>query len=184
MRGATQPMEGATLLLVEDDTRLREVLGDALCRRGFVVTAAERVATARTLAESGRFSHAVVDLLLPDGSGLELLPLLTRTLGQCRVVMLTGYASIATAVEAIKLGAIHYLTKPTDADEILAAFERGDGRADVPLVDTPPSVERLQWEHINKVLAECQGNVSEAARRLDMHRRTLQRRLRKRPVKR
>ncbi|HAZ60853.1 MAG TPA: two-component system response regulator [Gammaproteobacteria bacterium] len=173
----------ADLLIVEDDARFAEVLAAAMVRRGFQVTVAGGVAAARTLLDQG-FSHALVDLSLPDGSGLELVAALAEADPPTRVVVMTGYASIATAVEAIKLGAVHYLTKPTDADELLAAFERADGRSDIPLPDTPPSVERLQWEHIQRVLTECGGNVSEAARRLAMHRRTLQRRLRKHPVRR
>lgn len=97
--------------------------------------------------------------------------------------MLTGYASIATAVEAIKLGAVHYLAKPADADEVVAAFERNDGNATVPVEAKPLPLSRLEWEHIQKVLTECGGNISETARRLSMHRRTLQRKLTKRPVK-
>jgi two-component system, response regulator RegA len=173
-----------SLLIVEDDPRFSEVLAGAMQRRGFTVAIADGVTAARALLLTQRFTHALVDLSLPDGSGLEVVSALTQAEADTRVVVMTGYASVATAVEAIKLGAVHYLTKPTDADELLAAFELDDGRTDVPVPDAPPSVERLQWEHIQKVLTECGGNVSEAARRLDMHRRTLQRRLRKRPVKR
>jgi len=173
----------ARLLLVEDDTRFAEVLAAALRRRGLEVTVATGVAAAQALLGEG-FTHALIDLSLPDGSGLELVTALAQGSPPARVVVMTGYASIATAVEAIKLGAVHYLSKPADADELLAAFARDDGRTDVPVPEAPPSVERLQWEHIQRVLTDCGGNVSEAARRLAMHRRTLQRRLRKRPVRR
>jgi two-component system response regulator RegA len=177
---------GNELLIVEDDARFAAVLAAAMERRGFRVTIAGDVQTARGLLarDASGFSHALVDLSLPDGSGLELIAALAQGQPPTRVVVMTGYASIATAVEAIKLGAVHYLTKPTDADELLAAFTRDGGRSDIPVPATPPSVERLQWEHIQRVLTECGGNVSEAARRLAMHRRTLQRRLRKRPVRR
>lgn len=173
----------ARLLIVEDDARFAEVLAAAMRRRHLEVTVAASVTAARALLGDG-FTHALVDLSLPDGSGLELVAALAQGSPPVRVVVMTGYASIATAVEAIKLGAVHYLSKPTDADELLAAFARDDGRTDIPVADAPPSIERLQWEHIQRVLTECGGNVSEAARRLDMHRRTLQRRLRKRPVRR
>lgn len=180
----TQAPEHADLLLLEDDERLSEVLGNALSRRGFQVTSVASINAGRAALAEAAFSHAVLDLSLPDGSGLELIPALTEGEEPALVVVLTGYASIATAVEAIKLGAVHYLTKPTDADEVMAAFDREQGRPDVPVAETPPSIERLQWEHINKVLSECGGNISEAARRLNMHRRTLQRRLQKHPVRR
>jgi two-component system response regulator RegA len=120
---------------------------------------------------------------MPGDSGLVLIKALKALDEQTRIVMLTGYSSIATAVEAIKLGATHYLAKPADADDIIAAFARGDGDAEIPVSDNPMTVERLEWEHIQKVLAEHEGNVSATARALRMHRRTLQRKLAKRPVK-
>jgi len=128
--------------------------------------------------------YAVIDLKMPGPSGLELVQKLKQLDENTRIVMLTGYASIATAVEAIKLGATHYLAKPADADEILAAFHRTEGDAALPVGSKPLSVARLEWEHIQKVLSECQGNISETARRLGMHRRTLQRKLGKRPARR
>jgi two-component system, response regulator RegA len=120
---------------------------------------------------------------MPGGSGLELVTGLSALDHRIKIVVLTGYASIATAVEAIKLGATHYLTKPVDADEIIAAFGREQGDARTPVVETPVSVERLAWEHIQRVLMECHGNISAAARRLGMHRRTLQRKLGKYPAR-
>jgi len=125
----------------------------------------------------------VVDLRLGDASGLGLIEALHALDPRTRIVMLTGYASIATAVEAIKLGATHYLTKPADPDEIIAALGRTSGDADIPVAAHPPSVERLEWEHIQKVLNQHQGNISATARALKMHRRTLQRKLAKRPVR-
>ena len=123
-----------------------------------------------------------IDLKMEGASGLTLIPQLTALDAQTRIVVLTGYASIATAVEAIKLGANYYLTKPTDADEIVAAFHREEGNVSIPITAKPMSVNRLEWEHIQKVMLDCGGNISAAARSLGMHRRTLQRKLFKRPV--
>lgn len=174
----------AALLLVDDDELFCDVLGSALARRGYAVTVAHDVKQARAVLDRSVPAFAVVDLQMPGESGLALIPELHGLDPAMRIVVLTGYASIATAVEAIKLGATHYLTKPADADEVAAAFQRDAGEARTPVAETPLSVQRLQWEHIQKVLNECDGNISEAARRLGMHRRTLQRRLQKRPVRR
>jgi len=174
------------LLLVDDDEVFCQVLSRALERRGYAVHCAHDVERALTLLGAlpgGAPACAVVDLQMPGGSGLALIPSLIEANPQMRIVVLTGYASIATAVEAIKLGATHYLAKPADADEIVAAFGRDGGSPGVSPAQRPMSVQRLAWEHIQKVLAECDGNISEAARRLKMHRRTLQRKLRKRPVR-
>ena len=172
-----------SLLLVDDDATFAGVLAQALGARGYKVTVAHSVP--KGIAAAGRESpeYAVVDLRMPGPSGLELVRHLKQLDENTRIVMLTGYASIATAVEAIKLGATHYLAKPADADEIVAAFERAEGRTDAPVHDRPLSVARLEWEHIQKVLVDCAGNISEAARRLNMHRRTLQRKLAKRPAR-
>jgi two-component system response regulator RegA len=126
---------------------------------------------------------AILDLKLSESTGLSLIQPLKAMNPEMRILLLTGYASIATAVEAIKLGATHYLPKPADTDEILAALGRDAGDAGEALPDEPMSVDRLEWEHIQKVLAEHEGNVSATARALKMHRRTLQRKLSKRPVK-
>ena len=131
--------------------------------------------------EQRQHDFAVVDLKMPDGSGLALVERLKLRNPKIRIVVLTGYASVATAVEAIKLGATHYLPKPADADEIVAAFGRDQGNAAAPLSSQPISVDRLEWEHIQKVLSEYTGNVSATARALNMHRRTLQRKLGKKP---
>jgi len=125
----------------------------------------------------------VVDLSLPDASGLALIPALRGLDAGVRIVVLTGYASVATAVEAIKLGAVHYLAKPADADDVVASLGRIEGDPKVEVARRPPSVNRLAWEHIQRVLAEHGGNLSATARALGMHRRTLQRKLGKRPVR-
>jgi two-component system response regulator RegA len=123
----------------------------------------------------------VIDLKMPGDSGLTLIPRLRALSQSMRIVVLTGYASVATAVEAIKLGATHYLAKPVDADQVVAAFARQTGDPRQPISGQPLSVERLEWEHIQRVLTENGGNISATARRLNMHRRTLQRKLSKRP---
>lgn len=170
-----------SLMLVDDDSDLRDVLARALTRRGFNVTPAASAEQAIALARPAPPEYAVVDLKMPGASGLELIRALVALDEQTRIVVLTGYASVATAVEAIKLGAIHYLAKPANADEIVLALGRSTGDASVPLADTPLSVNRLEWEHIQKVLAEHDGNISSTARALNMHRRTLQRKLSKHP---
>jgi two-component system response regulator RegA len=171
------------LLLVDDDLTYCEVLARALTKRGFQVQVAHHVEQALHLAELTPPHYAVVDLRMPGPSGLELVAALRALNSDIRIVVLTGYASIATAVEAIKLGATHYLTKPADADEIVAALHRDDGQTQTPLPEDPISVDRLEWEHIQRILTECGGNISAAARQLGMHRRTLQRKLNKRPVR-
>ena len=172
-----------SLLLVDDDAPLRQVLGRALEKRGFAVSAAPDVATAILLAQSNPPEYAVIDLKMPGPSGLVLVRHLKELDAETRIVVLTGYASIATAVEAIKLGAAHYLAKPADADEIVKVLMQSEASPDVPVNRDPLSVERLGWEHIQKVLAEHAGNISATARALKMHRRTLQRKLAKRPVR-
>lgn len=167
----------AWLLLVDDDDTFRTVLARALTRRGFEVRTAADVPDALRLASQSPPSHAVVDLRMPGASGLELVEALRRRSPDARIVVLTGYASIATAVSAMKLGATHYLAKPADADQIVAAF--GDAAPLLTLEETtrPLSVDRLEWEHIQRVLGENDGNISATARALGMHRRTLQRKL-------
>jgi two-component system response regulator RegA len=174
-------MQAERLLLVEDDETFRELMAKALRRRGFEVHAAGDVETGLEIAARIEPRYALVDLNLPGPSGLVLVDRLVRLCGGIRIVVLTGYASIATAVEAVKLGATHYLTKPVETDEVMAAFRRGEGDASIEPPAQPMSVGRLEWEHIQKVLLECEGNVSRTAQRLGMHRRTLQRKLQKRP---
>ncbi len=170
-----------SLLLVDDDDTFCQVLSAALERRGFAVRVVHNVVEGLAAAEGDSPEFAVIDLKMPGPSGLELVKKLKAFDAHTRIVVLTGYASVATAVEAIKLGATHYLAKPADADEIVAAFGRDSGNAAVPVEAKPLPLSRLEWEHIQKVLTECDGNVSETARRLGMHRRTLQRKLVKRP---
>lgn len=171
-----------TLLIVDDDEVFRTVLARAMGRRGLSVRQAADVEQAWSLAQAQPPEAAVVDLRMPGGSGLVLIERLKRLRPEMRIVLLTGYASIATAVEAIKLGATHYLVKPAEVDEILAALQREQGDAGVEPAETPLPVKRLEWEHIQKVLAEHDGNISSTARALKMHRRTLQRKLAKKPV--
>lgn len=173
------------ILIVDDDAAFRQALSRAFQRRGLLPLQAGNAAEALGAVREQVPEACVLDLRIGQDSGLRLLPELLALAPDLEVVVLTGYASIATAVEAVKLGAIDYLPKPADADEILAAL-RGEGGVDPGAVqDTPPmSVDRLEWEHIQKVLAEHNGNVSETARSLGMHRRTLQRKLQKRPVRR
>lgn len=181
--GTQSTADAPTLLLVDDDRAFCMVLSEALRKRGFQVHVAYDLAEALELAEQCQPEFAVVDLRIGSESGLELVARLVALDEHTRIVMLTGYASVATAVEAIKLGATHYLTKPADANEIAAALEREDGDAGVPLADKPLSVRRLEWEHLQKVMLAHNGNISSAARALKMHRRTLQRKLAKHPVR-
>ena len=171
-----------TLLLVDDDTTFRSVLKRALEKRGHAVTAADSVESALPLAEANPPEYAVIDLKMHGASGLVLVQRLHELDPNTRIVMLTGYASIATAVEAIKLGATQYLSKPANADEIVAAFGH-QASPDSSFDAQPATVERLEWEHINRVLQEQDGNISATARLLNMHRRTLQRKLNKNPAK-
>ncbi|ATX82360.1 two-component system, response regulator RegA [Mariprofundus ferrinatatus] len=171
------------LLLVDDDALFCRILSSALEKRGFAVQVANNVADAIELVGDAAPEYAVVDLSMPGDSGLVLVERLHQLDEHTRIVVLTGYASIATAVEAIKLGATHYLAKPADADEVVAALQKKSGDAAAEVAEQPMSTRRLEWEHIQKVLMECDGNISETARRLGMHRRTLQRKLAKRPSK-
>jgi two-component system response regulator RegA len=172
------------LLIIDDDEMFCHVLSRALTRRGYQVSVAHDADQALTLAAQDMPTMATLDLKLEQSSGLKLLPGLLAASPKCRVVVLTGYSSIATAVEAIKLGAVNYLCKPADADDVLNAFERQEGDPDAEVAENPPSVNRITWEHIQKVLQEHDGNISATARALGMHRRTLQRKLQKRPVRR
>lgn len=176
--------ERLRILIVDDDEVFGQVLQRALSRRGYEV--AQATDEVRALEKTQEFEpdYITLDLKLEGSSGLNLLPQLVERSPQSKIVVLTGYSSIATAVEAIKLGAINYLCKPADADEILAAFQKQDGDPDIPLAEQPMSVNRLTWEHIQKILHEHDGNISATARALGMHRRTLQRKLQKRPVRR
>lgn len=171
------------LLLVDDDPTLCCVLASALAKRGFAVTVANDVYSAAATARQRPPDYAVIDLKMRGLSGLALIEQLKAINPQARIVMLTGYASISTTVEAIKLGATHYLSKPADADEILAALHRDGGNPCASISAEPLSLKRLEWEHIQRVLSENNGNISATARSLRMHLRTLQRKLMKRPVR-
>jgi two-component system response regulator RegA len=176
------PHDRASLLLVDDDHTLCDVLSRALSARGFGVTAAHTVDDALRAIDADPPEYAVVDLKLADQSGLKVVTHLKDADAHTRIVVLTGHASIPTAVEAIKLGATYYLTKPTDADAIVAAFAREHGDDRVPVDAKPMTVEHVEWEHIQHVLHVNGGNVSATARALSMHRRTLQRKLRRGPA--
>jgi len=177
-------MSRAVYLAIDDDDDFRTVLARALARRGCEVHGADSIAAALDLARAHQPTHAVLDLRLAEESGLNLIePLLELNPG-LRIVVLTGYASIATAVHAIKLGAVQYLTKPAHVNDILAAFNMAAGDAATPLTPDPTPLDRAEWEHIQHALAACAGNVSAAAKRLGLHRRTLQRKLAKRPPQR
>jgi two-component system response regulator RegA len=175
---------GAGILLVDDDEIFRERLARALRDRGHEVVTAGDVPAATEAARGRRFAYAVVDLRMPGPSGLELVSSLRRDDGEIRIVVLTGYGSIVSAVEAMRLGAHNYLPKPADADDVLAALTgEGPGPAATatPREAPPPSLARAEWEHIQRILADCNGNVSEASRRLGITRRTLQLKLKKYP---
>lgn len=171
-------------LIVDDDPAFTRVLSRAMTRRGFNVQVARSAEDAQQLLTDFDPDYATVDLKMEGDSGLTLIPTLRQHNTEMRILMLTGYASIATAVEAIKLGATQYLPKPADADQILAAMEKVEADTEIDVQEQPMSVNRLEWEHIQKVLNENEGNISATARALGMHRRTLQRKLAKRPVKR
>ncbi len=176
-----------SILLVDDDDVFRERLARAFRDRGLSVREAGDHEQALAAIGEAAPTYALVDLRLPSGSGLDIVRALAARSPTTVTIVLTGYGSIATALEAVKLGAAHYLTKPAGADDILASFGRVTGGTDAALElenDDVPSLDRVEWEHINRVLADSGGNVSEAARRLGIHRRSLQRKLGKRPVKR
>jgi len=175
--------DNPTLLLADDDETFCQVLAQALKKRGYRVLVAHCVADAVAMIKEEAPEYAVVDLKMSADSGLVLVKELQALEADTRIVVLTGYASIATAVEAIKLGATHYLAKPADADEIIAAFHKAQGDDAIPVSSSPLSVERLEWEHIQRILNDHDGNISATARALKMHRRTLQRKLGKRPSK-
>jgi two-component system response regulator RegA len=169
------------ILLVDDDDVLRTRLEKSLTRRGYQVVCAADGNAALSAASTEQPDLAVLDLKMPGRAAMDVLVELRQRLPQIKVVILTGYGSIANAVEAIKLGATSYVTKPADADQLLAAFEEMDGSA-ARTVDPdfpPPSLSQAEWQHIQRVLADAGGNISEAARRLDIPRRTLQRKLKK-----
>lgn len=176
---AENSVHNATLLIVDDDKPFLQRLERAMETRGFNVSTAESIKDGLTALDEDAPAYAVVDMRLQDGNGLELVEKIKGRRPDCRAVILTGYGNIATAVSAVKMGAIDYLAKPADADDIITALTRDpDDKAPPP--ENPMSADRVRWEHIQRVYELCDRNVSETARRLNMHRRTLQRILAKR----
>ncbi|MBL6724028.1 MAG: response regulator [Rubripirellula sp.] len=178
----TQTVGASSILLVDDTFVLRERLSVAMQQRGFRVETAGNFEQAIEVFQLRPTELAVLDLRMPGQSGLELLRALLKINPQTRVIMLSGFGSIPASIDAVRAGAVNFLSKPADADDILSAFVRGDSPA-VPegaIAFPAPSLARNEWEHIHRVLSDCGGNISEAARRLGIHRRSLQRKLRKR----
>ena len=174
----------ALTLIIDDDPSFNAILVRTLERRGYPAQGVHDALAALAVAQAARPPRIVLDLNLNGSSGLALIPQLLAIDPACRTVVATAYASIATAVDAVKLGAIQYLAKPVEIEAILSAFDDDDGPDfDLPASDEPLSVDRLEWEHIQRVLNENDGNISATARALKMHRRTLQRKLAKRPVR-
>jgi two-component system, response regulator RegA len=171
-----------SLLIVEDDKSFLQRLARAMEGRGFVVTTAESVADGLLQVEKAAPAFAVVDMRLGDGNGLDVISAMKKRRPEARAIILTGYGNIATAVNAVKLGAVDYLAKPVDADDVAAALLTLDNRKTEP-PENPMSADRVRWEHIQRIYELCGRNVSETARRLNMHRRTLQRILAKRAPK-
>lgn len=177
--GAAASAEDRSLLLVDDDLPFLNRLARAMEQRGFSVRTAPTIADAVALATELAPAYAVLDMRLDDGNGLDVVPVLRNLRDDMRIIMLTGYGNIATAVAAVKAGAVDYLAKPTDADAVEAALLASAGTKPPP-PERPMSADRVRWEHIQRVYELCDRNVSETARRLNMHRRTLQRILAKR----
>ena len=174
-----EDFEDKSLLIVDDDDPLRGRLSRAMEKKGFTVLEAKSVENALNIVRKTPTGFAVVDLRLEDGNGLDIVKELSKVKKDSRIVMLTGYGNLPTAVEAVKAGAIDYMAKPVDADDIEAALlAKPDSKAKPP--ENPMSADRVKWEHIHRVFELCNRNVSETARRLKMHRRTLQRILSKR----
>lgn len=185
MTSPAGPAPPPSILIVDDDKVLRARLATAFRERGFEAHAAADYDEAIALANAESPEFALVDLRLPGRSGLEIVRALRTIDSETKIVVLTGYGSIATAMDAVRLGATNYISKPADVDDILLAFTRGDAEPAVPADPdyAPPSLARAEWEHINRVLSDSDGNISEAARRLKIHRRSLQRKLQKYPPK-
>ncbi len=184
-RWAPTPIPGEpTLLLVDDDAAFRDALGRALGRRGFSVTLAGDARRAEEAAQRQVFEYALVDVRMPGESGIDLVAALRRIDDGTRIVVLTGYGTIAGAVEAMRAGAVDYLMKPVDASACARALLGEEDPARLPSGDDVPSLERVEYEYIQRVLADAGGNISEAARRLRMHRRSLQRKITRTPPKR
>lgn len=171
-----------TILLIDDDETFCQVMQRALTRRGYTVDAFQSASSSITAAKNNLYSKAIVDLKIAQDSGLNLIKELKLINQDMDIIMLTGYSSISTAVEAIKHGALNYFCKPVEVDEILQAFSKTDSSSANIISEARPSLERFEWEHIQKTLQDNNGNISLTARILGMHRRTLQRKLQKKPV--
>lgn len=185
MNHPSHPPLNSSIMVVDDDEVFARTLATAFERRGYRTRVAGDVDTAMAAAAESPPDFAVIDLRLPGASGLTLVKRLRELAQDVRMVVLTGFGSIATTVDAIKLGACYYLSKPANADEVLAALNRNEPQfTDTEPVNDVPSVYRVEWEHIHRVLNEQNGNISESARLLGIHRRTLQRKLQKHPVRR
>jgi two-component system response regulator RegA len=174
-------LQGKHMLIIEDDEVFAQVLSRSLASKGLSVESFHSITEARSNHKSRTPDYIILDLFLDDDSGLSLLPELRLFHPNCKILVLTGYASIATTVKAIKLGADNYLPKPANVTQILQALQYEESKQEVTTEAEPLSVERLEWEHIQSVLAQHEGNVSATARALGMHRRTLQRKLAKKP---
>jgi two-component system response regulator RegA len=178
-RTLENPKSLGSLLIVDDDKPLLQRLAQAMQARGFDVATAESVGAALFRVEQDPPDFAVVDMRLGDGNGMEVISAIKRHHPECRAIVLTGYGNIATAVSAVKIGAVDYLAKPADADDVATALLAQNGRRAAP-PENPMSADRVRWEHIQRIYDLCERNISETARRLNMHRRTLQRILAKR----
>ena len=171
-----------SLVIVEDDTEFAQALRRSFLRRGYEVTLCPHLEALEDLLKRETPTHAIADLKLAGRSGLKCVRYLREHDATMKIVVLTGFASIATAIEAIKLGASYYLAKPSNADDIEAAFAHERGDANTPFTDRPSSIKTVEWEHIHRTLVAADFNISETARRLGMHRRTLARKLMKRQM--
>jgi two-component system response regulator RegA len=177
------PPHEASIILVDDSTILRDRLAEAFQERGFRVSVAGNCDEAVEVFRRDPTELAVVDLRMPGRPGVSLIADLKQIRADVQILILSGFGSIATAIDAVKLGAVNFLPKPADVDDILTAFKRGGSEVDMPETDEEipvPTLAQAEWEHIHRVLADCNNNISEAARRLGIHRRSLQRKLRKR----
>lgn len=170
-----------SILVVDDDAPFRQRLVKAFAARGMEARGAGSAAEALSLARQSAPQAAILDMRMPGSSGLDLIPQLLAINSAMQILVLTGYGSIATAVEAVRRGALNYLTKPLDADQILAAFETDAAAPPPSTPETTPTLARVEWEHIQRILTDCDGNISLAARKLGLHRRSLQRKLSKYP---
>jgi two-component system response regulator RegA len=170
------------ILVLDDDETFAQTLARSFKRRGLKSSVAHNIQCAEDILMDEQPDYAVVDLKIDQESGLHFLGILAAKSPQTKAIILTGYSSISTTVEAMKLGSVNYLCKPVNTDEILAAFEHIEPSGDILITDTPPSVHRIEWEHIQRVLSQHEGNISATAKALGMHRRTLQRKLQKKPV--